>query len=235
MTTEAMSQGQALSRGKPKAIRSGTPTRPPAPVIKVMARNGSSLTFRKAFQPACSAAAASTAAKTLGDMVVGASIGLASGAALPRRATESHKFPHYSMIPKSGTGFRKRSCSSKQIERDDDSTRSHRALARDDGLQPPPRQRLRDRLRRLAVEDEGCGALGLDDSDRRQAPELRLVDEDVGPARDGKHARALLGRGAPVIGDLALKREAAGADEGDVDAEAVERGDDVEADRRLLG
>src|SRR5215218_10870816 len=96
MTTEAMSQGQASSRGKPKAIRSGTPTRPPAPVIKVMARNGSSLTLRKAFQPACSAAAASTAAKTLGDMVVGASIGLGSGAALPRRATESHKFPHRS-------------------------------------------------------------------------------------------------------------------------------------------
>src|SRR5215212_1465536 len=104
MTTEAMSQGQASSRGKPKAIRSGTPTRPPAPVIKVMARNGSSLTLRKAFQPACTAAA-STAAKTLGDMVVGASIGLGSGAALPRRATESHKFPHYSMIPKSGNRF----------------------------------------------------------------------------------------------------------------------------------
>ena len=79
------------------------------------------------------------------------------------------------------------------------------------------------------------GALGLDDADRRQAPELRLVDEDVGPARDGEHARALLGRGPPVIGDLAVKRETAGADEGDVDAEAVERGDDVEADRRLLG
>ena len=38
-----------------------------------------------------------------------------------------------------------------------------------------------------------------------------------------------------VIGDLAGVREAADADEGEVDAEAVERRDHVEADRRLLG
>src|SRR5829696_5110018 len=33
------------------------------------------------------------------------------------------------MIPKVATGFRKRSCSNKEVERDDDSSRSHRALA----------------------------------------------------------------------------------------------------------
>src|SRR5215208_3958143 len=33
------------------------------------------------------------------------------------------------MIPKSGCRFRKRSCSNKEVERDDDSKRSHRALA----------------------------------------------------------------------------------------------------------
>src|SRR3954449_9103147 len=33
------------------------------------------------------------------------------------------------MIPKSGYRFRKRSCSNKEVERDDDSTRSHPALA----------------------------------------------------------------------------------------------------------
>src|SRR6267143_907462 len=32
------------------------------------------------------------------------------------------------MIPKSGTGFRKRSCSSNKLERDDDSKNSHPAL-----------------------------------------------------------------------------------------------------------
>src|SRR5712664_3246036 len=34
------------------------------------------------------------------------------------------------MIPKSGNGFRKRSCSSNKVERDDDSKKSHSALAR---------------------------------------------------------------------------------------------------------
>src|SRR5258708_29704619 len=33
------------------------------------------------------------------------------------------------MIPKSGNGFRKRSCSSNKLERDDDSKKSHPALA----------------------------------------------------------------------------------------------------------
>src|SRR5215208_1997866 len=32
------------------------------------------------------------------------------------------------MIPKSGRGFRKRSCSTKRLERDDDSKKSHHAL-----------------------------------------------------------------------------------------------------------
>jgi hypothetical protein len=39
------------------------------------------------------------------------------------------------MIPKSGTGFRKRSCSNNKLERDDDSKKSHPALG-PEALQP---------------------------------------------------------------------------------------------------
>src|SRR6266481_4263394 len=49
------------------------------------------------------------------------------------------------MIRKSGTGFPKRSCSNKKIERDDDSKKSHPALARDQAAQRVAEERNRAR------------------------------------------------------------------------------------------
>ncbi len=64
MATEAMIHGQVAALGKPVTKSAGSAMTPQAKQIKVMARKGSSLILMRAFQPACSAAAVSTARKT---------------------------------------------------------------------------------------------------------------------------------------------------------------------------
>ena len=65
--------------------------------------------------------------------------------------------------PRVGTGFRKRSCSNKKLERCGDSTKNHSALAR----------KTRERRERLV--DIGGGVVGADRSEeRRVGKECRL-------------------------------------------------------------
>src|SRR5215218_2259202 len=67
------------------------------------------------------------------------------------------------MIRKVATGFGKRSCSNKEVERDDDSTRSHRALDRIMAVphrkSPAPAPAVVAALRTLATERDGLEVL----------------------------------------------------------------------------
>src|SRR5215210_2381808 len=79
------------------------------------------------------------------------------------RAAAARPMTLYSMIPKSGYRFRKRSCSNKEVERDDDSTRSHRALDRVMAVphrkSSEPAQAVVAALRTLATERDGLDVL----------------------------------------------------------------------------
>src|SRR5215207_5307301 len=57
------------------------------------------------------------------------------------------------MIPKVATGFRKRSCSNKEVERDD-STRSHRALDDEEQKQRHEQREDAERLGHREAEDQ---------------------------------------------------------------------------------
>lgn len=63
MKPEAMIHGQAVALGRLVTRSAGSAITPQAKQIKVIARKGSSLILMSAFQPACSAAAVSTARK----------------------------------------------------------------------------------------------------------------------------------------------------------------------------
>jgi hypothetical protein len=66
--TDAISHGHASAFGQPVTKMSGIVTSEAARLMSTIARNGSSFTLSMAFQPACSAAAASTARKMVTEM-----------------------------------------------------------------------------------------------------------------------------------------------------------------------
>ncbi|KGS20494.1 hypothetical protein X962_5656 [Burkholderia pseudomallei MSHR7343] len=104
----------------------------------------------------------------------------------------------------------------------------------DDEFDPPRRQRAPHRLVRRALGDEKARGVRAVDPHGRHAAELRMIGDDDRRGRRREHPPAHLGDDARVIGQRAVRRDPARADEREIDVVLRKLVDRVEAERRVL-